>query len=627
MERIGHYKIIEELGRGGMGVVYKGYEESLSRYVAIKVLGDQLTRDPQFVKRFHREAQAAAGLSHPHVIPIYFVGEDQGRHFFAMEFVTGGSLEQELRKHGQVEPARATRWMHETARGLAAAHAQGLVHRDIKPANLLLDGEGHVKIADFGLALATTQATRLTGTGLFLGSPGYLSPEQCRGEDLDGRTDVYSLGVTFYELLSGRIPFGGDSPAALVLNIIQSEPPPIEELNPHVDPALRRILERMMQKDRDRRYPSARELAEELEDVLTATAVRTRSGAREAATRVVADGEPTTVAAVPPTEQMQVPGPTQVVSDAPAGEPDQASRPAAMDESVSPAAAAVAEATRPRRARILPIAALVLLVVALAAAGAGWALWTRLRPLLADRAEPEAVEAALPTFLGEGDAPLRGDRGADSPQPVVDDASADGETDGGAAVSGDSSGSEPALGDTASGTQPATAGRTTAAAPATRSVTTAAAATGAPAAIAAPRTVAVVALGEPLLAGEVEQYVEGRLAAYDLDVVDEKGTRRGLSLFGSGGDPSIDEVLAALRGESARLVLIQVEYLGDRPLSYMGRADTAYRSRVAIRALDLASQRQVGAAVEEEIEYTQLTAENAVREALSSGVRQLAGSL
>ncbi|OYV96528.1 MAG: hypothetical protein B7Z68_05500, partial [Acidobacteria bacterium 21-70-11] len=225
--KIGHYTIVSELGRGGMGVVYKAHEESLNRFVAIKVLGEHLCTDPTFVARFVREAQAAAALSHPNIIQIFFIGEDEGRHFFVMEYVSGKSLLAMVREEGRIDNPRAAQFMLQAANGLAVAHDKGFLHRDIKPANLMVDERGLLKIADFGLALPQDAATRLTATGMLMGTPGYLSPEQCRGEAVDRRTDIYSLGVTFFELLSGHTPFHADSPLALLRKILEEEPPDI----------------------------------------------------------------------------------------------------------------------------------------------------------------------------------------------------------------------------------------------------------------------------------------------------------------------------------------------------------------------------------------------------------------
>jgi len=272
--KIGHYTIVSELGRGGMGVVYKAHEESLNRYVAIKVLGEQLSGDPSFVTRFVREAQAAAALSHPNIIQIFFIGEDDGRHYFVMEYVKGKSLLAMVKEEGRIENPRATQFMLQAAQGLAAAHDRGFLHRDIKPANLLVDESGLLKIADFGLVLPQEAATRLTATGMLVGTPGYLSPEQCMAQPMDKRTDIYSLGVTYYEILSGRMPFQADSPLALLRKILHEEPPDITTLNERVDEKTRGIVHRMIAKDRDQRYQSCHELMPDLEACLSAMGAR-----------------------------------------------------------------------------------------------------------------------------------------------------------------------------------------------------------------------------------------------------------------------------------------------------------------------------------------------------------------
>jgi len=196
-EHIGHYSIVSELGRGGMGVVYKAHEESLNRFVALKVLGRHLSGDESFVERFKREAQSAASLNHPNIVQVYAIDEFEGQHYFAMEYVKGTSIQQMIKARGSLDPVAAGRLILQAASGLGAAHGRGIVHRDIKPANLMVDERGLVKITDFGLALLAAGTTRLTATGMFMGTPGYLSPEQCLDEDIDQRTDIYSLGVTF----------------------------------------------------------------------------------------------------------------------------------------------------------------------------------------------------------------------------------------------------------------------------------------------------------------------------------------------------------------------------------------------------------------------------------------------
>jgi len=274
-EYIGHYEIISELGRGGMGVVYKAHEQSLNRYVAIKVLGEHLNDDPSYVQRFLREARSAAALNHPNIVQIYSVDEFEGKHYFAMEFVSGKSVLQMIRASGKIEPVEAARLCLQAASGLAAAHEKNIIHRDIKPANLMVDERGLLKITDFGLALLAGGASRLTATGMFMGTPGYLSPEQCRDEEIDVRTDIYSLGVTLFEMLTGSIPFKADSPLALLRQILEVEPPDVRDLNPDVPEGLRIILKKMMKKDRNLRYGTASELVSDLQAWLEKSGVST----------------------------------------------------------------------------------------------------------------------------------------------------------------------------------------------------------------------------------------------------------------------------------------------------------------------------------------------------------------
>lgn len=267
-ERIGHYTIISELGRGGMGVVYKAHEESLNRLVALKVLGRHLSEDDSFVARFKREAQSAAALNHPNIVQVYAISEFDGQHCFAMEFVNGSSISDLIKKSGPMDPVKAARLILQAASGLGAAHGKGIYHRDIKPANLMVDESGLVKIADFGLALLAEGTTRLTSTGMFMGTPGYLSPEQCLGEGVDQRTDIYSLGVTLYEMLTGVTPLKADSPLALLRQVIDVEPRDVGELRPEVPESLRSILRKMMAKKPDDRYQDCAALILDLQSWL-----------------------------------------------------------------------------------------------------------------------------------------------------------------------------------------------------------------------------------------------------------------------------------------------------------------------------------------------------------------------
>ena len=256
LDRLGHFRIEGQIGRGGMGDVYRAYDESLHRSVAIKVLPPQLARDADFVRRFHAEATAAASVAHPNVVPIHFIGEDAGRHFFAMQYVDGESLAERLRREGRLSVDEALDLIEQCLAGLQAAHARGLIHRDVKPGNILIERQtGRAMLVDFGLVRRLDQSDQMTATGVVMGTVDYIAPEQARGRKVDARVDVYSLGVLLYQLLSGRLPFVADSPTSMIFQHAYESPFPLEEAVPGVPPAVVEIIARMMAKDPEIRYP------------------------------------------------------------------------------------------------------------------------------------------------------------------------------------------------------------------------------------------------------------------------------------------------------------------------------------------------------------------------------------
>ncbi|TCO43129.1 serine/threonine-protein kinase [Dokdonella fugitiva] len=263
--RLGHYDIVAELGRGGMGVVYKGYEASLNRYVAIKVLADSLAHDEAIKERFLREARSMAALNDPHIIQIYFIGEDEGQTYFVMEFVEGESLGSMLKRDHRLTVEQAAKVIQQTAMGLATAHDRGVIHRDIKPGNLMITSRGAVKIADFGIALSNQDLSKkLTSTGEFVGTPGYLSPEVCLGKPVDQRSDIFSLGIVLFEMLTGKMPFNDESPLGLMLEVVKAQIPDVREINHDADPQIARILARMIAKEPAERYQNCHELVTDL---------------------------------------------------------------------------------------------------------------------------------------------------------------------------------------------------------------------------------------------------------------------------------------------------------------------------------------------------------------------------
>ncbi|MDE3090878.1 MAG: serine/threonine protein kinase, partial [Chloroflexota bacterium] len=255
---LGQYQIIEEIGRGGMAVVYKARQPSLNRFVALKVPLPQLTHDQAFVARFKREARIAAGLQNPHVLRIYEVS-DALPYYIAMEYVEGESLADLLRR-GALEPARAASILQQIADALDYAHARGIAHRDVKPSNIMIDRSGNAFLTDFGIARAA-EGTRLTQTGAALGTPEYMSPEQCEGKSTDARSDIYSLGIVTYEMVTGRVPFHADTPLVTLYQQVHYLPPAIRRLNSHISLAVERVVLKALAKAPGQRYASAGEFA------------------------------------------------------------------------------------------------------------------------------------------------------------------------------------------------------------------------------------------------------------------------------------------------------------------------------------------------------------------------------
>lgn len=258
------YQIEDPLGVGGMARVFRGTDLVLGRTVAIKVLADHLARDPRSVERFRREAQAAAGLSHPGIVSVYDTGSDGDVHYIVMEHVTGSTLADVEQEAGRLHPGRAAEIAEAVASALAHAHGKGIVHRDVKPGNVMITPSGDVKVMDFGIARALGGQS-FTQTAAVLGTATYFSPEQAMGERVDARSDLYALGVVLYEMLAGRPPFAGDSPVAVAYQHVREDPEPPSRLNPDVDHALEAVVLRAMAKDRELRYQSAEEMRGDLE--------------------------------------------------------------------------------------------------------------------------------------------------------------------------------------------------------------------------------------------------------------------------------------------------------------------------------------------------------------------------
>jgi eukaryotic-like serine/threonine-protein kinase len=277
VHEFGRYELIEEIGRGGMGVVYKARQLDLDRIVALKMILSHRLAAPDDVKRFHREARAAGSLRHPNIVGIHEAGQVHGQHFFAMDFVEGESLSALVAK-GRWDAHRAAHCMALVARAVQYLHEHGIIHRDLKPSNILIDRSGNPAVTDFGLVKIYEDPEDRTQTGVILGTPGYMPPEQAAGRvsEISHRSDVYSLGAILYELLTGRPPFRDDNPLNTLLQVLESEPTPLGKIVPEIEEELARICMRCLEKDPARRFPSAEALAQDLERFLRSEPIETQ---------------------------------------------------------------------------------------------------------------------------------------------------------------------------------------------------------------------------------------------------------------------------------------------------------------------------------------------------------------
>ena len=313
------YTIEGEIGRGGMGVVYRARDERLQRRVAIKVLPPELAFQQDIRERFTREAQTAARLSHPHIVPIHSVGEGEGLVYFVMGYVDGESVAAKIRRRGKLPVEEARRIMKEAADALSAAHALSIIHRDIKPDNILLEGtRGRVMVTDFGIAkaLSSTSAATLTGAGVAIGTPAFMSPEQAAGErEIDGRSDLYSLGIVTYQMLTGELPFTAPTVAGILMKQITEVAPDVATKRTDVPPDLALAVSRCLEKDPENRWPSAESLRRALENRTVGSYRPTGTGFKAARTETRAapgagpgGGRPATVGRPRPSEQRSLAG-------------------------------------------------------------------------------------------------------------------------------------------------------------------------------------------------------------------------------------------------------------------------------------------------------------------------------
>ncbi len=355
----GAYRLEAALGKGGMATVYRAYQTAVKRYVAIKVMAADIASDPGFVERFTREAEVIAALQHPHILPIIDYGEAEGLHYLVMQYLEGGSLEDRMRKRPLTLP-EAGHFLDQIASALDYAHKRGVVHRDFKASNVLLDNDDNAYLTDFGIARLAGSSTKLTATGTVMGTPAYMSPEQAMGRPVDGRTDIYALGVVTYEMVVRRLPFIADTPAALIFQHVYEAPPPPSQINALIPTEIENVIMRALEKNPDSRYQTAGDMAREFNEAL-------RTSGADAGAAVAMDstliGGPLTPVITPPRS-----------TPAPRAMPSRITQAPTKAESGRALAPAVQTVPTSRGGRVPPVLIIVGVLVLLVLLGGGGGL-------------------------------------------------------------------------------------------------------------------------------------------------------------------------------------------------------------------------------------------------------------
>jgi serine/threonine-protein kinase len=647
---LGHYEIVAELGRGGMGVVYKGYEAALNRYVAIKVLADSLAHDEAIRERFLREARSMAALNDPHIIQIYFIGEDEGQTYFVMEFVEGESLGSMLKRDHRLTVEQAAKIIQQTALGLATAHDRGVVHRDVKPGNLMISSRGSVKIADFGIALSNQDLSKkLTTTGEFVGTPGYLSPEVCLGRPVDQRSDIFSLGIVLFEMLTGRMPFNDESPLGLMLEVVKAEIPDVRQINAEADPQIAQILSRMIAKEPADRYPSCHELVADLNThplVAKGGPITVQTKLSPAAATLIGQKTPasgqTALPRTPPT--LRIPSAVADTRITPSGLP--APPPAAHRSVLERSANAGAKP----RSSALQGAVVTLLLLGLA--GGAFAYRDRIPGLAGLVGAPSTMPAPTPvqTPAANGATPSASDsirasitQSTEVPPPAPPPAKADAvAASQPAGVASAAANAQPpatpsaptvapdhqdaaAVAATAPGAGAGNPADTGAAQPAPTAAVPAAAppqvakatSLDKPAAAPKPRipTVAVVAGGDDVITSPAVDALIRRLQG------------RGFRVIEGGHAQGDHPNLRGLAGRADAVVFVQARPVGSQQLNYYGQSSTLYTVQLGLKAYRVGDGSVLWTGGAQQVNFTSLNAAEKAREAIEPMLGDVDGRL